>query len=126
MLSFIEQRGGAATRAWTARLVSVTGLLVCCAPLLVLTVRGWANAVLFLGALLSMVLLAHGSLPPLATRQEDRRWIRALVLTYMAPIVAVAIGAALRRDGYPSQFDSPSRFLLAIPIFLFVVRSGWP
>jgi O-antigen ligase len=73
-----------------------------------------------------MLLLAGGKLPPLAPRPDDRRWIRALVLTYIAPVVSVAAAAALRSDGYLSQYDAPARFLLAIPIFLFVLRSGWP
>lgn len=126
MSSLFEERGGAATKPRGTHLVSITGLLVCCAPLFVLTLRSWANAVLFLGALLSLLVLARGALPAAAVRAEDRRWVRALLLTYIAPIVSVAIAAALRGDHYLAQFDAPSRFLLAIPIFLFVLRSGWP
>jgi O-antigen ligase len=126
-MSFLfDERGGAATRPRIPQLVSVTGLLVCCAPLLVLVVRGWANAVLFLGALLSLLLLARGDLAAAGVSREDRRWVRALVVAYVAPILATALAALIRQDGYLSQFDSPSRFLLAVPIFLFVLRSGWP
>ncbi|MEJ8837487.1 O-antigen ligase family protein [Ramlibacter sp. AN1133] len=104
----------------------MTGLLLCCAPLFVLTLRGWANAVLFVGALLAMLLLASRGLPRAALAREDRRWAAALVLAYLAPLLSVAVAAALRHDADITQFDAPSRFLLAIPVFLFVLRSGWP
>ena len=109
-----------------ARLVSFTGLLVCCAPLFVLTLRGWANAVLFMGALLAALLLTSRELPAICLPARDRRWLVALLVAFVAPIISVAIAAAIRRDPYWPQFDAPSRFLLAIPIFLFVLRSGWP
>jgi O-antigen ligase len=119
-----DRRAGTKTRS--VPLASVTGLLLCSAPLFVLTFHGWANAVLFLGGALSVLVMVRGKLPALALAPGDRRWARALLVTYIACIVSVAIAAALRRDGYVAQFDAPSRFLLAIPIFLFVLRSGWP
>lgn len=107
-------------------LVSFTGLLVCCAPLLVLTVGRWANAVLFLGALLSLGLLATRELPARALPRQERRWAWALIAAYVAPVATAALAALLRGDTNPAQFDAPARFLLAIPIFLFVRRVGWP
>ncbi|MBL0424838.1 O-antigen ligase family protein [Ramlibacter alkalitolerans] len=106
--------------------MTATGLLVCCAPLLVLAVRGWANAVLFLGALFSAIVITWGSLPAARLPRQDRRWIGLLVFAYVAPILSVLLSATLRQDFEASQFDSPSRFLLAVPIFLFVLRAGWP
>ncbi|GAB3758227.1 hypothetical protein GCM10028796_03540 [Ramlibacter monticola] len=108
------------------RLVSITALLVCCAPLLVLAVRGWANAVLYLGALASVLVLASGQLPAARLAPPERRWARAMLVALMAPVVAVSFSALLRQDGYLPQFDAPLRFVLAIPIFLLVMRSGWP
>lgn len=123
MLSLFEDRGGAATRPRAARLASVTGLLACCAPLFVLVMHSWSNAVLFLAALLSLVLLARGDLPPAALDPRDRRWMWATIAIFVAPLAAAFASAALRGDFLLRQFDAPSRFLLAIPVFLFALRS---
>jgi O-antigen ligase len=126
MSSLFDSRRGLAGAAPAAPLVPVTGLLLCCAPLFVLTVRGWANAVLFVGALLAVLLLAGGALPRAGLAARDRRWATALILAYLAPVVSVLLAAAMRNDGSLDQLDAPARFLLAIPIFLFMLRSGWP
>lgn len=110
-------------RPWAERLGRITVLLVCCAPLFVLTVRGWSNAVLFGGALLSAVLLSWGRLPRSGLPERDQAYVWAMVVALMAPIASVAVSALLRDDLYPGQFDAPSRFLLGVPIFLFMLRA---
>jgi O-antigen ligase len=126
MSSLFQERGAAAIRPHASRLASLAALLVCCGPLFVLTLRGWANAVLFVAAAASLFLLFSGSRPAPAMPAQDRRWARALILAFIAPLAALLLSAALRGDHHGSQFDSPSRFLLAIPIFLAVLRHGWP
>jgi len=126
MSSVFDFRPGEAATWRNARLASATGLLLCCAPLLVLTVGRWANAVLFLGALLALLQLARGDLPRARLAPQDRRWALLLVVAYLGPLASAAMAAALRRDGNVGQFDAPSRFLLAIPIFLFALRARWP
>jgi O-antigen ligase len=110
-------------RPWPRRLGPVAALLVSCAPLFVLTLHGWTGWVLFLGAILSLALLWRGGLPAPQLAPAERAWARALMVALVAPILAVALGAALRRDSYPAQFDAASRFLLGVPIFLFVLRA---
>jgi len=127
MLTLSDHHGHElARRASPGHLVSITACLVCCVPLLVLALRGWANAVLYLGALGGLLALAWGELPRLQLPARERRWAQVMVLVLAAPIVTVAFSALLRLDPYLPQFDSPLRFLLAIPIFLLVLRSGWP
>jgi O-antigen ligase len=58
--------------------------------------------------------------------RQDRRWAIAMVLACVAPLVAVTLSAMARQDPSSGQFDAPARSLLAVPIFLFVLRSGWP
>lgn len=89
--------------------------------LLVLTVRGWSNAVLFVGSLLSAVLLARGGLPPVPA--EALRTARLFTAVMAAPVLAVMVSAILRRDGYSGQFDAPARMAIALPIFFFALRS---
>jgi O-antigen ligase len=110
-------------RAWPHRLGPFAALLVSCAPLFVLTIGGWSNWVLFLGAFLSLLLLWRGELPPAQLATAERGWAKAFMVAMVAPILAVALSAALRGDSYPAQFDTTSRFLLGVPIFLFVLRA---
>lgn len=98
-------------------------LLVCCAPLFVLTVPGWPSGVLFGGALLSAALLSWGRLPRVGLPERDQAYVWAMLVALAAPIASVAVSAVLRGDFYPGQFDGPLRFLVAVPIFLFALRA---
>jgi O-antigen ligase len=111
-------------RTWPQRLVPATALLLSCAPLFVLALRGWTNAVLFLGALLALALLLwRGALPQAQLAPAERTWATVLMVALVAPLLAVALSAALRGDPYPGQFDAASRFVLGVPIFVFVLRA---
>lgn len=104
-------------------LIPFASVLLACAPLFVLTVPKWSSAVLFTGALLSVLLLWSGTLPEARLAPAARGWARAVVAALCAPILAVALSALLRGDPYPAPFDAPSRFLLGIPLFIFVLRA---
>src|SRR5678815_219027 len=68
-------------RTWPQRLVPATALLLSCAPLFVLVLRGWTNAVLFLGALLALVLLLwRGTLPQAQLAPAERTWATVLMV----------------------------------------------
>jgi O-antigen ligase len=73
-----------------------------------------------------MLLLLRGELPRASLAAAEQRWTWALIVAYLAPLASAVFAALLRQDFSPSQFDAPARFLLAIPIFLFVQRAGWP
>jgi O-antigen ligase len=121
-MSLIDEGHGAPA----SRAAAIATLLLSCAPLFVLTLARWANAVLFLGCAASLVLLLAmpGKLPAAAPAPSGRRWMWAMVAALAAPFAAGVLSATLRHDWEGSQFDAPSRFLIAIPIFLFVLRSG--
>jgi O-antigen ligase len=126
MLSLLDERGAVRSTERAARLTSVVCLLASCAPLGVLTLRGWANGILYLGFLLSLALLASGKLSPARLAPQDRFWARAFVIACVAPVAATVFAALLRGELSLPQFDAPLRSALAIPIFLVVLRSGWP
>jgi O-antigen ligase len=127
MKSLIEE-GHAAAAPPSLRVATIATLLLCCAPLFVLTLNRWANAVLFLGCPIALLLLLvlRRSLPPLPAAVSDRRFMWATVIALAAPLAAGLFGAVLRHDFESSQFDAPARFLAAIPIFLFVLRARVP
>ncbi len=105
------------------RLLAATGWILCAGPLLVVTWRGWANGVLFLSALLACAWLWGQFARAREADPQTRGWQLALLVALVAPLVTTALGAAMRGELYWPLLDAPSRFLLAIPIFLFVLRS---
>jgi len=96
-----------------------TSLLLVIAPLFLVTISGWISAILFGSAVLSLIYLV---------RQGDSggsAWPRDLKLLSCAlvlPVAAIFISSCFREKFSLRLFDSPSRFLIAIPILWFVVR----
>lgn len=105
------------------KLVALTGWLLCSAPLLVVTVPGWSNGVLFVGSLLSCALLASALADRTSMDAVQRRWALAVALALGAPLAATGLAALLRGQQYWPQYDAPLRFLLAVPVFLFALRA---
>jgi O-antigen ligase len=110
-------------RVGRERLLAATGWILCAGPLLVVTWRGWSNGVLFVAALLSCAWLWGAFARPGTPDPGTRRWKIALLLALAAPLAATALGAALRGELYWPLLDAPSRFLLAMPVFLFALRA---
>lgn len=100
---------------------SAVTLLACSAPVLALTVPGWSSAVLFVAAALSIALLAFAGLP--AVHADARTPAQWLCIAMAAPFAAAVLAAALRGDIYLAQFDAPLRLVLAIPVFLVMLRT---
>ncbi|KAF1026232.1 MAG: hypothetical protein GAK40_01281 [Burkholderia plantarii] len=86
--------------------------------LLYLSLRGATNICLFLLAAPSLVYLPAAWRA--AGRTDSRRTLGLVALALAAPILAVAIGQALRGVWIAKAFDAPSRLLLAIPVMCFL------
>lgn len=92
------------------------------APLFVVTIRSWSSAVLILGACASfLLLLARKSKSAIYTDGLKRQKM-LVIFVLMAPLLSVALSSLLRGSNVWANYDSPSRFLIAIAIFLFAVR----
>ncbi len=106
---------------------TLLGLLLCAAPLFLVTVRGWSNAILILGAFLCLIFLSLSGNRQRARERFPNPEVAFLtvvmVTTLASPVLAVAISSGLRGSFYLSQFDSPARLCLAIPIFIFALRT---
>ena len=110
-------------RVPAAPVQDVIGLFLCLAPLFLVTLRGWSNAILIFGALASVIFLALGRRGRSLGTPKDQPWMTLAVATLLSPILAVAISSALRHSLYWPLFDSPARFCLAIPVLIFAVRT---
>ena len=90
-------------------------------PVFALTVPRWVNVAIFAAAVIALYILfrtrnIRQSLP-------HRNWTVVLTAILLAPAVAVFLGQLFRQQFSWPDFDSPLRFLLAIPIFLALLRT---
>ena len=104
------------------------GMFLCLGPLFLVTVRGWSNGILIIGAFLCLVFLTAGrhrlhEKNGQRINSEGTLLARGMTLTLLSPFIAVAISSALRHSLYLPQFDSPVRFCLAVPVFIFALRT---
>lgn len=92
------------------------------APLFLVTIRAWSSAILILGALACLILLisTRAKLGAPTTRAISQRNIVVCIL--LAPVMSIVISSLLRNSNVWANYDSPSRFLVAIAIFLFAMR----
>lgn len=91
-------------------------LILLCYPVLFLTLKGGMNGMFFLLLLVSAFTLSSRK-GFLSGMVEDRCCL-AYTLAMASPILAVFISQASHGSFAVSAYDGPSRFLLAVPVFL--------
>lgn len=102
-------------------------LLILCLglfPILTLTLRGWASGILLLAFLLSLYAWVKDKKNAVQAMQSraDAAWMKRVFIAMAAPLIAIFLGQLFRQQFTWPDYDSPSRFLLAIPIALFIIR----
>lgn len=91
-------------------------------PLFLVTVQSWSNALLILGSGLSIFFLMRRQIQPNGDAPEFVFIQKLVVVILVLPFLAIAVSSALRASYTWADYDAPSRFLLAIAIFLFAIR----
>ncbi|MEO8330928.1 MAG: O-antigen ligase family protein [Gallionella sp.] len=91
-------------------------LVLLCYPILLLTVKGGMNGLFFL-LLITSVFCLFRTPKPLPTSLWDSYSI-AFAIAMSSPMLAVFLSQAYHGAFTAPPYDAPSRFLLAIPIFL--------
>ncbi len=92
------------------------------APLFVVTIHFWSSALLILGA--SMCSIALLRLPARSSDHPPHSFAaKMVVLALFSPMLAIAISALLRGDSRWEDYDSASRFLIAIVVFVYAMRT---
>ncbi len=92
-------------------------------PLLYMTLRGWTNYFVFILLLLAIIHFATKPRTPLTLKDNAKHhrlatW--AIIFTLASPILAIFFSQLFRGEFTSTAFDGPSRFLLAIPVFLYL------
>jgi len=95
--------------------------LVLLAPFLMLTVKHWISAIVFVTAIAAIVwLVRHRATPYSLEAGGRRRWVAWAIA---GPILAVGLAQCYRGEFFLGNFDPPLRMLLCVPIF-WLFRGG--
>jgi O-antigen ligase len=94
-------------------------------PLLYMTLRGWTNYFVFILLLLAIIHFVIKSRKPSthknqAQEQHHRLATWVIIFTLASPILAIFFSQLFRGEFTSTAFDGPSRFLLAVPAFLYL------
>lgn len=92
-------------------------------PIGSMVVAGWVSGLLFVCAAISIVITIKiwKSLP----KETANRWAQLIALMLCSPILAILISQAFRQDWIIRDYDGPSRFLLALPIFFICWKKNF-
>ena len=92
------------------------------APIFLVTIRWWSSAILILGALASLLFFV-GSQSKSTTSATDAHSLKSVIIfILLAPVLSVVFSSVIRDSNVWANYDSPSRFLVAIAVFLFALR----
>jgi len=93
-------------------------------PLFLVTIRSWSSAFLIIGSILCVLLLLIDG-GNAGGKNQCMHLKNVMIFTLMAPIFSVLLSSLLRGcQFYLPDFDGPSRFILAIAVFLLLMRIG--
>jgi O-antigen ligase len=90
-------------------------------PIFALTIARWVNVAIFTAAVVAIFMLLCA--PEVKLAQTHRKWVTVLAATLLAPVAAVFLGQLFRQQFSWPDFDSPLRFLLAVPVLLALLRT---
>jgi len=97
-------------------------LILSLSPLFLLTMRSWSSAFLIIGSILSFIFLLLAKPNIDSSSEISKRLGKLVIITMLAPLCAVAFSSLLRGIYAWADYDTASRFLIAIAIFLFATR----
>jgi len=94
-------------------------------PLGVFTVKGWSSGMSFAYCAIAIaIILTHSFTQAIDSKNEQLIfWGRFILLTLMLPLIAAVLSSTLRGVWIWPDFDAPSRFFLATPVFYVVLRN---
>ena len=107
---------------WSNRTQRLLELFFGLTPLFLVTVQSWSNAIVILGAALSVVFLMGQEFEAKEVSPESPFIQKLVVIALVLPFVAIAVSSALRSSHAWADYDAPSRFLLSVAIFMFAIR----
>lgn len=108
------------------KMSAAQALMVCIAtaPVFLLTFHHWIHAVLFVSSALSSYIIVRAIINKTVIIPEHlpRRMIMLITAMLTLPVMSVFLSQCFRQEFSWKSYDSPSRFLICIPIFLAITH----
>jgi O-antigen ligase len=102
--------------------IEILKFFLCSSPLFLMTISSWSSGILLFGTFFCVILLIN-SKKELDSNPKVNSLFRILTIcTLAAPLLAILFSSFLRNKYHWAEFDSASRFLLAIAIFRFAIQ----
>lgn len=111
-----------------AQVEKIFFFLLCASPLFVLTIGGWMSGMLFITSALSIYLLFNikSETTPDNQKAKLNKWLIAMVAALSSHVIATFLGHLFRQSWNWPDYDTPFRFVLAIPILLIIFKRQLP
>jgi len=105
------------------KLIFLINFLLFISPFFLVTIRGLTNIIFAITAILCIVF-------SYSTRKEhlnctSKNMTKMFIASFLLPFFSVALSSLLRGSFDAAQFDTPLRFLMAIPIFAYILKTRW-
>jgi len=96
--------------------------LVCVQPLFVLVIKGWSSGILILAGVTCLIVIVASNLRQFDPQRNVSMGLnfRPFLLSYSLLFVSICVSGLLSNNLDVTELDSPSRFLIAIPIFIWL------
>jgi O-antigen ligase len=105
------------------KLDKILSVLVLISPVFFLTVKHWINLIVLLLFVGSLYLLVKNKEISYKRLFSGKRLICICVI-FSTPLLAIITSQFIRMDIYYPNWDSPLRFALCIPVFLYISNGG--
>lgn len=96
--------------------------LLAVSPLFVLTIKGWISGILFASSALAVFMLCVDYARHSPSFLRNNNWLWCYIILFIVPVAAIFLGQTGRQDYSGRDYDSPSRFVLSIPILLVLFQ----
>lgn len=96
-------------------------LFLSLSPLFLVTIRSWSSVILILGAIISLYYLIDSN-DEINVTENNLVIINFVIITLASPLFSIIFSSFLRNDFHWAEYDSASRFFIAITIFLFAIE----
>lgn len=93
-------------------------------PTFTLLIKGWTGILLVIAAIFAIFILSINPAKNLTTTFNplQKKMIWGVIITFTSPCLAILMSQVFQNKFSLQTYDAPSKFLLAIPIFLLLTR----
>jgi len=104
-------------------LENILSFILSVTPIGLLVIRNWVGVLLIFAAFIAVLILIGDRLNGIKYVASDR-WLCVISFAYFSPVLAILISQTFRQEYQLDYYDSPSRFLLSIPVLYVLIKKN--